>query len=227
AIGFVWASRRGFAPSNEQENGRGYGVRGVTNMGFALPKLSWLARGRNAGSSGGARPAPRRADAHPDAPARTPIFASRDFGGLEIFPRPTLARSQQPDSAEAEPSVVLALPRFAAPVVEELAAQPPEEPVDAEFEEIAEPVGAPMNGAEPARQVTLPPPAPLTVTELTARLERGLVQRRRTANAATTGVLADMPVEPPIPVRERVEDDVDQALHAALGALRAMVERTR
>jgi hypothetical protein len=40
-------------------------------------------------------------------------------------------------------------------------------------------------------------------------------------------VIADMPVEQPVPVRDRLEDDVDQALRAALGTLRAMADRTR
>lgn len=238
AIGFVWAGSRGSAPSYGKENGGRDGFRGVKKMGFALSKLSWLARGRNGGSSKGARPALRRADAHPDAPARTPIFASRDFGGLEIFSRSTPALSPQPDSADAEPSVVLALPRFAAPLAEEeepavcahqTPEQPAQEPVYAEFEEIAEPTAVPPHGAEAAREVALPPAAPFTVAQLTARLERGLAQRQRTerTNGPAAGVLADMPVERAVPVREHVEDDVDQALHAALGALRAMVERTR
>lgn len=219
AIGFVWAGHQehGLAPSHGKEMGRRSGVRGVNIMGFALSKLSWLSR-RNAGPSRGGRPALRRADAHPDAPARTPIFASRDFGGLDIFPRTTPARPAQSDAGPAEDqSVVLALPRMAPAIVE----QTLQNMADTEFEEVIE--------SAPTDQASVPPSAPpahaLTITELTARLERGLAQRVR--GGAADGVLADMPPEPVVPVRDRVEDDVDQALRAALGTLRALAERTR
>ncbi len=65
----------------------------------------------------------------------------------------------------------------------------------------------------------------MTLADLTARLERGLAQRERRIDGKQ--MLADMPVEQAVPVRKRVEDDVDQALRSALGALRAMAERTR
>ncbi|KFG89294.1 hypothetical protein BV98_003122 [Sphingobium herbicidovorans NBRC 16415] len=207
------------APVPVKEDRRRRGVTGVSRMGFALPKLNWLSRSRTTGASRVARPLARRADAHPDAPARTPIFASRDFGGLEIFPRiaPALAREAEANHIEQQP----AMPSFQ-PVIEEHAVAP--EPVEAEFEEIsswthpasADPVEQPMQAAQ----------AP-SLAELTARFERGLAERVRGARGATDGVIADMPVEQPVPVRERVEDDVDKALRAALGTLRAMADRTR
>jgi hypothetical protein len=78
----------------------------------------------------------------------------------------------------------------------------------------------------PVEQPTQAPQAP-SLAELTARFERGLAERVRGARGVTDGVIADMPVEQPVPVRERVEDDVDKALRAALGTLRAMADRTR
>ncbi|MBB4147764.1 hypothetical protein [Sphingobium scionense] len=68
------------------------GVQGARKMGFAFAKLTALARGRNVPAAEEVAPAQRRADAHPDAPPRPPIFASRDFGGADIFARPESAR---------------------------------------------------------------------------------------------------------------------------------------
>lgn len=67
--------------SHDEKSGRG-AAKGDRKMGFAFSRLTALARGRRADG-----PALRRADAHPDAPAREPIFASRDFEGLDIFRR--------------------------------------------------------------------------------------------------------------------------------------------
>lgn len=200
-MGLSWAGRASVSTPLLQDYGRWHRVQGVSDMGFALSKLSWLSRGRATGSRAG-RPALRRADAHPDTPARTPIFASRDFGGIDIFPRIAPAQPQsEPIEAAGQPEAVLP---EALPHVEEAA-----------FEEIAE---APA----PTPVIAEPP----TLADLTARLERGLARRERRTGGGQQ-VLADMPVEQAVPVRARVEDDVDQALRAALGTLRAMAERTR
>lgn len=190
-------------------------------MGFALSKLNWLTRARGAGDTRGSRPALRRADAHPDAPARTPIFASRDFGGLDIFPRVTSGRTEEAEIAEAaQTSIVLALPGTALPAA-------PKEAIDAEFEEIAAPAPLPARGAGAAPSVSARRAQPPSIAELTERLEQGLARRARTPQPDAPQLLADMPVEPPVPVRDRVENEADEALRAALEALRAMVDRTR
>lgn len=219
AAGVTWAGPDQHRPAKrKQQDRRRRGVAGVKIMGFALSKLGWLSRSRGAGTSRGSRPALRRADAHPDAPARTPIFASRDFGGLDIFPRVTPARLGEANAAEPEqPPVVRALPRMAA-------SPECDEAIDAEFEEVIEPTVAPP--ADPAPEAPVPPPAPLSIAELTERLERGLARRVREPRAASP-VLADMPVEAPVPVRDHVDDQADQALRAALSTLRAMADRTR
>lgn len=67
--------------NHDDKSGRG-AAKGDRKMGFAFSRLTALARGRRADG-----PVLRRADAHPDAPAREPIFASRDFEGLDIFRR--------------------------------------------------------------------------------------------------------------------------------------------
>ena len=207
-------------PAPMKEDGRQRGVPGVSKMGFALPKLNWLSRSRPTGSSGVSRPLARRADAHPDAPARAPIFASKDFGGLEIFPRIAPARAGQVEPPEPEQQAV-ALSFM--PLVEEV--QAAAQLVEAEFEDIS------VSGPVPANAGPVEQPAPAaqmpSLAELTARFERGLADRVRSRAATASDVIADMPVEQPVPVREQVEDDVDQALRAALGTLRAMAHRTR
>lgn len=223
-MGLSWVGRGSTSTPRMQAYGRRTGVQGVNDMGFALSKLSWLSRNRNRGTSG-TRPALRRADAHPDAPSRAPIFASRDFDGLDIFPRSVPSRPETHTSSDAvESPVVISL---AGPSPEDIA---PASVADAEFEEIAElpapGVHSPAS-AEPLYRTAAPATDPMTLADLTARLERGLAQRERRTRRSGEGVIADMPVEQAIPVRDRVEDDVDQALRAALGTLRAMAERTR
>ena len=213
-IGLVWAGRleKGATAPQRTGFGRADRVPGVSRMGFALSKLGWLSRSRNGAAARGGRPALRRADAHPDAPVRSPIFASRDFGGLDIFPTAAPVRPTAMEAEEA--SVVLSLPRMVPPVPEE----------------VIEAVAADRDIAPPAAPVAAAPveeapPRAQTLSELTARLERGLARRERGTRGGT--VLADMPIEPAVPVRAKVEDDVDEALRAALSTLRAMASRTR
>ncbi|MFZ2996878.1 hypothetical protein [Sphingobium sp.] len=216
------------------EEGRMSRPQGARQMGFAFSKLTALARGRITGTPPAPveRPTPalRRADAHPDAPARAPIFASRDFSGLDIFARPDrIERVEWKMSAEEEPVVL-------APQVQELA-QPtflraseaePEAALSVKSE------GAVLQEDGFAPQVEAEPvfldPAPthgLTITQLTERLERGLSLRSRAPATASARVLADMPVAAPVPVRDHVARDADDALRAALGALRTMAGRAR
>lgn len=218
AMGFVSFNA---APMPMKKDRRSRSVTGVSDMGFALPKLNWLSRGRTSGASRISRPLMRRADAHPDAPARAPIFASRDFGGLEIFPRIGPARGEQFESAQPEAEAVI-LPGAPTP------AEAPDihSAVDAAFEAVsviaADPAPADLSNDIP------PTPSLPSLAELTARFEKGLTDRvRGTRTAVSDGVIADMPTEQRVPVRDRVEDDVDQALRAALGTLRAMADRTR
>ncbi|KEQ51922.1 hypothetical protein [Sphingobium chlorophenolicum] len=221
ALGLIGAGQREKRVAlltHDKEKGAN-GAAGVSKMGFALSKLNWLSRDRR--KSG---PALRRADAHPDAPARPPIFASRDFGGLDIFPRTAPGRGE----VEAEPAAEREemAPRAGLPIASRPEALTEEaafariqralstEPADADYEEVSAPA-----------QPQAAPVAPLTLSELTERLERGLAQRKRMGRPAS--VLADMPVEAPVPVRDHVEQDADEALRAALGTLRNMAGRAR
>jgi hypothetical protein len=60
--------------------------KGNGTMGFAFSKLASLGRKRPAGENG--VPTLRRQDAHPDAPARQPIFAVRDLGSVDLVAAP-------------------------------------------------------------------------------------------------------------------------------------------
>ncbi|MFY9350064.1 MAG: hypothetical protein WAO77_06945 [Sphingobium sp.] len=243
AAGVVSATRRSAGRDEPQriEEGRQDRVQGAKTMGFAFSKLTALARGRAAANEADA-PVLRRADAHPDAPPRPPIFASRDFDGLEIFGRPEGSRRPLVANPEPQPESVLPPPPFAmpsapAPLSEAelpqpaFARAPAAAPAFAEPPRFAAPIAVSPPEVEPA-----PTPAPLplrlptqglSVSELTERLERGLAQRSRATvpPVAGRGVIADMPAAQPVPVREAVAQDTDEALRAALGALRSMAGR--
>lgn len=215
-MGLIWSLRREqAAPSAVGKTGRDESVQGVSRMGFALSKLSWLARGRERTRSGRRIPALRRADAHPDAPARAPIFASRDFGGSSIFADSDpvdddIAAAEMSEDASISPAALLT----------DMANRA--EPVDAEFDEIVPPAASDGPEARVAAVSTL------SIAELTARLEQGLAQRTRMPRRLSSAmVIADMPPESPVPVRESVEEDVDEALRSALGTLRSMAGRSR
>lgn len=240
-------------------------------MGFAFSKLTALARGRAASEPD--TPILRRADAHPDAPSRPPIFASRDFDGLDIFPktesgRRALVANREPERDTVVPLGNLAMPSAPMPLAEEHLPQPaflrpagpfavptlvqddqPEEmedeivltdavieevepiwtpePIDPISPAMVTPTPAPLSASEPATEALRPAPLPthgLSIGELTDRLERGLAQRSRKISAPS-GTIADMPIAPAVPVRASVEQDQDEALRAALGALRSMTGR--
>lgn len=227
AVGLMGLMRR--QDQADEQEGRRLRVQGARKMGFAFSKLTALARGR-AAPVDDAIPSLRRADAHPDAPARAPIFASRDFNGLDIFARPDairrpLAIHPEPEQDAIVPSAGLVMPSAPLPIAEEELPQPT-------FLRPAAPVAEPEAGQEAAAPAAPLDPIPtqgLSITELTQRLERGLAERSRApvADAGTVRVIADMPVTPAVPVRDMVAQDADDALRAALGALRNMAGRGR
>jgi hypothetical protein len=224
-----------------REEGRRTGAVGAKIMGFAFSKLTALARGRAAPPTAPDAPSLRRADAHPDAPPRPPIFASRDFDGLDIFARPGSGRRPLVSDVSAEPAAPVETPppgpAFLRPVTP--FAAPTEVAVDEDQPEQAwaEPLWDEPVAPPPPDAAFAPVPPPLTplrlpthglsVQELTERLERGLALRTRAAPPAPTpsGVLADMPAAAPVPVRAAVARDTDEALREALGTLRAMSGR--
>lgn len=230
-----------------QHKKRDMRVRGDRKMGFAFSRLTALARGRTAPVFQPDAPALRRADAHPDAPARAPIFASRDFGGADIFGRGEPARlpiaadlgADAPPSHDTDPEPGFV--RVAAPLTDPVLAaflapmaSAPAAPlaVEAQAEKLATAMvdeDRPVASAPVIPAPALAPTHGLSIAQLTERLERGLASRGRAtpAQAGQVRVIADMPVAPAVPVRDAVATDADEALRAALGALRTMAARTR
>ncbi len=247
AVGIAWA----VTGYDHSASGKG-AAKGDRKMGFALSKLagsrlSALARGRSVEPARSA-PVLRRADAHPDAPARPPIFASRDFGGEDIFapfpgeedveersvssPSPTnldLPRAPAPLDAVELAGIATVAPTAPAPMpvlagpsfVPTFAPQPEEADVPAALPSVV--------GVEPLepRPLDSRPLATLSLGELTERLERGLSRRSPVGAATEACVIADMPPVPPVSVRDHVEPDLDEALRAALDSLRTMASRAR
>ncbi|WP_300113323.1 hypothetical protein [Sphingobium sp.] len=233
------------AEDKRDTDGRQQSAQGARQMGFAFSKLTALARGRATPTGVAEAPALRRADAHPDAPPRPPIFASRDFDGVEIFARPDAKRRPLVVAPEPEARSVVPMQGFAARSPDDMAKEDQPVPAFARPVDLAEPTAEPsafradteqpaaLRDDEPADhepvEAARPAPLPLpthglSVAELTDRLERGLASRRR---ATPAPVLADMPVAPAVPVRDSVAPDADEALRAALGTLRTMAERRR
>lgn len=269
AFGLVAAlSRRtSRAIARIEDKRRANSAAGESIMGFALSKLTALARGRagpvktpirSVPSATEEQPAPalRRADAHPDAPARAPIFASRDFGGLDIFPRADDQDAQiatpEPQENPVEAPLGLPLSTAPAPLLSTALRGPfdavPEVGLDlgaAPLAFVSEPVvhEAPIGEAAVASQDAARKDAPtheLSLSELTDRLERGLRARGAARQAqgapasppadhesATAPVLAALPPAQAVPVRTSVADEVDGALRAALGTLRGITGRAR
>lgn len=124
AVGVVGLARRDSGvPALEDGKGRAHRVQGAHKMGFAFSKLTALARGRAMSDVEQDTPVLRRADAHPDAPSRPPIFASRDFDGLDIFPRAdsgrrALVANREPANESVVPLGNLAMPAAPMPLAE-------------------------------------------------------------------------------------------------------------
>lgn len=256
-------------PAQDLEEGQGI-------MGFALGKLTTFTRGRGrtkplvdvGGTPAEAVPVLRRADAHPDAPARRPIFASEDFGGAQIFAAATPAPAVEREDALSITSMADALDFVDEDAVVEIAAELEAEPVTfGTFGDLSMPrspdpledrtilteaIEALPAVEEPVAEAVAMPAArapldSLSIAELVDRFEHGIARRKALAQAAAavqqvgavlaeTGraptvptteprVLADMPPVPRVDVRAGVDEEIDEALRAALGTLQQITSR--
>lgn len=156
-----------------------------------------------------APPIVRRADAHPDAPARSPIMASRDLGQE---PLPAVLEEAAYDAFPA-PSADLPMPRSPEPLAWDT--------IKAEMARITEtmqtrdPATAPAAlGAQTADVCDAEVP---TIADLAHRLERGL-ERRRLVSPMTIVAPSEQPQA------QRASAD-DAALHAALDTLRGLTAK--
>lgn len=165
----------------------------------------------------------RRADAHPDAPARRPLVA-RDLG--EPFELDQVAEAAPPAEAEAisararEPELVefVEIEPSLSPRFERVAAAPPRGEPGAE---------APAPTTEPitAMGVDLPPPSEDSLSTLMQRLESGL-RRRETAPPPPQTHVPAMPSPPPAAHRAQAEDSLSERLRNAMSDLQRLAART-
>lgn len=196
-------------------------------MGFAFPKFAAFGRKRKnmTGADGAENSIPvlRRADTHPDAPARSPIYAHRDLGKAANLIAKEAAQFDEPaydmDGAVIDASL-LDMPRSPEPL-----------PWDAIKEEIAR-VHRPNRF--PAGSSVTTDIGQLSIADLTARLESGLARcKPPVAVMASAEALQEMaPVPSPtavhIPQHDPVrasQQDSDEALQAALATLRGITSK--
>lgn len=174
-----------------------------SKMGFALSKLTAFTRGRRERAGAVlADPLPvlRRADSHPDAPARRPIFASRDFEGADIFAIPPA--KEIADVADIHDALDMSSGMFVDDVAEAVVPQP--EPAVAAFDApdglvmpnapeplddrtiLTEAINAlPQDAVVEAQPIIARAPLDtLSIAELADRFERGIARRRALAQAA-------------------------------------------
>lgn len=168
----------------------------------------------------------RRADIHPDAPARRPILAARELG--EPAPQPAAASAPfwRPEDFPAEPE---------AEIVEEPepeAAPEPEAPVaEPQLDELVLgpdieilPPSPPIEVAAPPAAVAPEPiPDDATIPDLVARLERGLQRRLRQKAYAVPTAADAIPPAPPAPAPAAFEGD--DRLRSAIENLQKMAAR--
>lgn len=179
----------------------------------------------------GGKPAPerevphvRRADAHPDAPPRAPLLATRDLGtpflevSAPVEPAPTAPAASRPDAIEAQKPLFTPVHLHAPP-----APPPAEQPLPANLDQ---PLSAYDPGAIP--EVPMPPPVqlpPLRRARRPAVFEAG---ERLETFELTPIRRAPAPVPPPAvaPVGERtVRPETEATIHALLERLERGVVR--
>ena len=189
-------------------------------------------------------PAVRRSDAHPDAPPRPPLFASRDLGGQDRLPpaaRPEREHlAMRPIDGPHDPIVRditgMSTPHAPEPLPWETIQQEMSRLLaGVQFRAVAEEKDRPSVGlAQP------------TISELTERLERGLARRRALREAVASPEGAGIPSFPgevphtPQPAADEVaprEEGPSEAgsmipapdgsgMSSALAALRGIIART-
>lgn len=201
------------------------------HMAFAFSKLADFARGRNR-TGGEEMPCMRRADAHPDAPPRLPLYASRDLGEPALMP---IVMGHSPEDDETFSSVTEAMASNAEAL--DMPRAPEPLPWEAIKAEIARVRGGDERGdgemLSPLGEKDDTPAAftqsleDMTITGLAARFEAGL-QRRR---ASQTALAHAEPVEefdasslPTVATLVRQEEP-DTDLMAALATLRGITAK--
>lgn len=152
----------------------------------------------------------RKADAHPDAPARAPILASADFGEpLELGFDQAVEVEAEPEPEPARPIPAFLVPDKAEPRVE------PEALAESEAE--PEPPTAPAPAPAPA-----PAETGGTIGDLMSRFESGLARKkqaieREACQAPVPPVAAPAPL--PAATEPVADDRVGHRLRSAIAGL--------
>ena len=169
----------------------------------------------------------RRSDFHPDSPSRRPILAGRDFGEPEATSEPASGPFWRPDDFPAEPDeeepTVDALEdelELGGPGTEIFEPEPSfDEPAEVPFSlpSVAPVAAAPAT--DPAPAVARAEPGEDSISDLMARLERGLARRLQQQAVASAAAPVN---EPPV---SDVSNDRDDRLRSAIENLQKMASR--
>jgi len=170
-------------------------------------------------------PAVRRSDAHPDAPPRSPVFASRELGSEALPPVEDISHDEHnvPDHSveSVEGNADLAMPRTPEPL--------PWAKIEQEMDRLL--AGARMPEVREGQGDTEASPLP-SIHELADRLESGLAKRRALRNLEPVADHAVASLAEPVSVSEGADDvhhneneQDNQGLDEALAALRGITAR--
>jgi len=210
----------------------------------AFTLLGWLDRFASRGPamvrvepiSGSDAPRINKADAHPDAPPRRPISATRDLGEPAPPSNPRAAASSEPAITAEPPAVAVATQTVSPEPKTVLAREAPSAQVSPRAVPpvlpVARTAAPPPHAAEQPR-----PSASATLCDLMARLEQGLARRQQeapapaarsvrtpTASAPTAAAAASASAQPASPSKEAPSPRTpsNDRLQSALEGLRAL-----
>jgi hypothetical protein len=162
----------------------------------------------------------RRSDVHPDAPARRPILAAREFGEPVAAPSPPPAPFWRPDDFSAEPEEGPREPEaeleLDGPGIEILDEPAPEPEIDT-------PVAAEPAPALAADAVEPAPVEGASLPDLIERLERGLARRLQDKGILSATAPQPAPAEPVGALR--TAEGGDERLRSAIENLQKMAAR--
>jgi hypothetical protein len=180
----------------------------------------------------------RKADAHPDAPARRPILAGRELGEpVDSIPDELLLEAPEPERAPEPASLRQPLPPFLVPqetpAEAEAAFEPEQEP---DLEPEPEPESEPEEDAEAEAEADAQPAADLS--SLMERFESGLVRKqqaivrpldspRPTPPAAEAAPAEAAPAAVAAPAPEEPADRVGHRLRSAIADLQKVAGQGR
>ena len=166
----------------------------------------------------------RRADIHPDAPARRPILAARELGEPVPPSRPADEAAREPEAIEEPlelggPGLEM-IEAEAEPIEVELELEPEPESL-AEVAEPQAPAPEPQPEPEPDPEPKAEPVGDSSIPDLMARLERGLARKR-----VEKAVAAPAPAAPPAPTFDVPSfEGGDGRLRSAIENLQRMASR--